>query len=143
MNRLSVPIPQRPFRLHFCRWSDPEIKGKIENVIKYTKQNFLYNGSFSDIETLNEQAVAWLYRTGNQMPHNGIKKKPIDEWMIEKPFLIPYTVYLHKSKQNNYTVRKDNMIFWKSNFYSLPLGTCKGEKDGSGYKHSQRLVYPK
>lgn len=30
---------QRPFKLHFCRKADPESKGKIENVVKYIKQN--------------------------------------------------------------------------------------------------------
>lgn len=27
---------QRPFKLHFCRKSDPESKGKVEHVVKYT-----------------------------------------------------------------------------------------------------------
>ena len=53
---------QRRFKLHFCRKSDPESKGKVENVVKYVKQNFLYNRSFTDIDTLNEEALAWLAR---------------------------------------------------------------------------------
>ncbi len=42
---------------------DPESKGKIENVVKYVKQNFLYNRCFCDIATLNEEVLQWLNRT--------------------------------------------------------------------------------
>ena len=31
------------FDLYFCRKADPQSKGKVENVVKYVKQNFLYN----------------------------------------------------------------------------------------------------
>jgi hypothetical protein len=124
--RFLAYTKERPFRLHFCRKSDPESKGKIENVVKYTKQNFLYNRPFCDIETLNHQAIAWLHRTANQMPHNGTKKEPFWDWVAEKPFLMPYEPYPIKPQLVNYTVRKDNSISWKSNLYSLPLGTYKG-----------------
>jgi Integrase core domain len=117
---------ERPFRLHFCRKSDPESKGKIENVVKYTKQNFLYNRPFSDIDTLNQEALAWLLRTANQLPHNGTKKEPYAQWNIEKSFLQPYTACPTKPALVFYTIRKDNTISWKSNFYSLPLGSYKG-----------------
>lgn len=116
----------RSFTLHFCRKSDPESKGKVENVVKYTKQNFLYNRVYEDIETLNAAALAWLGRTANLLPHNGTKKQPVIEWEIEKPFLAPYSQYLLKPKRVTHTVRKDNTICWKSNYYSLPLGTYKG-----------------
>jgi len=117
---------ERSFKLHFCRKSDPQSKGKVENVVKYTKQNFLYNRPFEDIDTLNNAALGWLGRTANMMIHNGTKKVPYDEWIREQPFLGAYTPYPIKPLQTAYTVRKDNTICWKSNFYSLPLGTYKG-----------------
>ena len=81
---------ERSFTLHFCRKADPESKGKVENGVKYVKQNFLYNRPYMNIETLNDEAIAWLGRTANVMPHNRTKKPPFDEWIIEKPFLSPY-----------------------------------------------------
>ena len=117
---------ERSFKLHFCRKSDPQSKGKIENVVKYEKQNFLYNRQFEDIETLNGQALGWLGRTANMMAHNGTKKVPYDEWVIEQPYLSPFSPYQTKPSRVPYTVRKDNTISWKGNFYSLPLGTYKG-----------------
>jgi hypothetical protein len=70
-----------------CRKSDPESKGKVENVVKYVKQNFLYNRSFTDIDSLNTEALAWLGRTANSLPHRSTKKRPVEEWEIEKPYL--------------------------------------------------------
>jgi hypothetical protein len=118
---------ERSFTLHFCRKADPESKGKIENGVRYVKQNFLYNRPFYNIETLNDEAIAWLGRTANIMPHGRTMKSPYDEWIIEKPFLKPYTVFITTPPQTlPYTVRKDNAISWKGNFYALPLGTYKG-----------------
>ena len=37
----------RKFNLYLCRKSDPETKGKIENVVKYVKQNLSKNRIFS------------------------------------------------------------------------------------------------
>lgn len=60
------------------------------------------------------------------MIHSGTKKVPHDEWIREQALLGPYIPYPIKPLQAAYTVRKDNTICWKSNFYSLPLGTYKG-----------------
>ncbi len=118
---------QRPFKLRFCRKADPESKGKIENVVKYIKQNFLYNRSYYDIETLNDEVLGWMGRTANLLPHNRTKKEPYSEWIIEMPFLHPYTPFTIIPEPDMYTVRKDNTISWKSNLYTLPKGTYKGQ----------------
>ena len=118
-------VREQSFQLRFCRKSDPESKGKVENVVKYTKQNFLYNRPFEDIEILNYAALAWLSRTANALPHGLTQKQPAAEWEIEQPFLNPYTPIIIKPKTQLYTIRKDNTISWKSNFYSVPAGTYK------------------
>jgi hypothetical protein len=126
-NAFRAYTKERSFALHFCRKADPESKGKIENGVRYVKQNFLYNRPFYNIETLNDEAIAWLGRTANIMPHGRTMKPPRDEWVIEKPFLKPYTLFVIEPLQSMpYTVRKDNAISWKGNFYALPLGTYKG-----------------
>lgn len=118
----------RSFALHFCRKSDPESKGKIENVIQYVKKNFLYNRVYYDLEALNAEAIAWLARTANFLPHNFTKLSPDSEFVIEKEYLKPYTPLIVQNMQNKtYTVRKDNTIAFRSNFYELPRGTYKGE----------------
>jgi transposase len=118
---------QRPFKVHFCRKADPESKGKIENVVKYIKQNFLYNRPFQDIETLNDEVLGWMGRTANMLPHSRTKKEPHSEWITEQPFLQAFIPLSITSQPDSYTVRKDNTISWKSNLYTLPLGTYKGK----------------
>jgi transposase len=125
--RFKQYVKQRGFSLHFCRKADPQSKGKIENVIKYIKQNFLYNRLFSDIDTLNNQALGWLTRTANALPHNKTKKVPYNEWLIEKRHLKPFTpVKIPEPPLPAYNVRKDNTIAYQGCFYTLPHGTYKG-----------------
>jgi transposase len=117
----------RGFKLHFCRKSDPESKGKIENVIKYIKYNFLRGRVFVNIDTLNGQGMAWLSRTANAKVHATTKKIPHDEWIIEKSHLKPISDFFKpENALDDYHVRKDNTISYKSNFYRLPPGTYKG-----------------
>jgi len=119
----------REFKLHFCRKSDPESKGKIENVVKYIKYNFLRGRVFINTDTLNGQGLAWLSRTGNVKVHAATKKIPYQEWLIEKSYLRPVLdSFKPESVLNDYDVRKDNTICYKSNFYRVPLGTYKPPK---------------
>lgn len=119
-------IRDKSFTLHFCRKADPQSKGKVENVVKYVKQNFLYNRPYYNIETLNDEALGWLGRTANLMPHSFTQKVPHSEWAIEQPFLQQYVDIPQRKEAVLYTVRKDNTISFKSNLYSLPLGTYAG-----------------
>jgi transposase len=119
---------QRGFRLYFCRKADPQSKGKIENVIRYFKQNFLYNRVFIDIDTLNDQVLEWLSRTANIMVHHSTRKVPFYEWHIEKNYLKAFTpVSIDCNPYVQYCVRKDNTIAYKGNFYTLPEGTYKNK----------------
>lgn len=117
------------FKIIFCRKADPQSKGKVENVIKYVKQNFLRGRKFADIQTLNKDAHAWLKRTGNAKIHSTTKKTPFEEWQKEKQYLLPVKIKT-ESKQvfKTYKVRKDNTIAYKGNFYSLPAGTYKNKE---------------
>lgn len=83
-----------------CRKTDPEIKGNIENVVKYIKQSFAKHRIFYGLDTWNERSWEWLERTGNYKTHNTTKKNSITR-----------------------SVRKDNTIRYNLNRYSVPLGT--------------------
>jgi hypothetical protein len=119
----------RKFSTWFCRKADPETKGKVENAVKYVKQNFLYNRSYFDLETLQDEAVAWLNRTANQNPHGKTKLPPFELWQKEKEYLLGYKpLKLHFDEASLYKVRKDNVIVYKSNLYSLPICTWKNKE---------------
>ncbi len=114
---------ERGFQLYFCRKADPQSKGKVENVVGYIKHNFLYGRLYHDIDTLQSEALGWLIRTGNGMPHATTKLIPLQELINEKPHLRGWvTVNLLPSYLLR-IVRKDNTINYGSNLYSVPQGT--------------------
>lgn len=116
---------EQSFNLHFCRKADPQSKGKVENVVKFVKNNFLYGRAYFDIETLQAQVLGWLGRTGNGIPHTTIRKIPSQEWIIEKEHLIPWVSIRILPTHIMRYVRLDNTISYQGNFYSVPQGTFK------------------
>ena len=58
-------IEEQDIGMYVCRKSDPESKGKIENVIKYVKYNFLSIRDFLSIEEANRSVFKWLKRRAN------------------------------------------------------------------------------
>jgi transposase len=118
---------EQEFQLHFCRKADPQSKGKVENVVKYVKQNFLYARAYYDLDTLQAQALGWLQRTGNGMPHSTTKKVPEQEWHMEQPHLTPWGSVKILPTYIMRVIRKDNTFAYQGNFYSVPQGTFKSK----------------
>ncbi|MBM2817393.1 MAG: Transposase [Ignavibacteria bacterium] len=116
------------FKTIFCHKADPQSKGKIESVVKFVKYNFLRGRIYIDIDSLNQSAKEWLIRTGNGKKHSTTHKVPSQEWEIEKRHLLPLKskALAPISSWQRYNVRKDNTVAYRSNFYSLPLGTYQG-----------------
>ena len=120
-------VNQAHFDAIFCRKSDPESKGKVENAVKYVKYNFLRGRAFVSIEQLNEEAVRWLSRTANGLPHNGTRLVPDEVFAIEKVHLTPYygKPELPQRSMQEYCVHKNNAISYHGNEYSVPGGTYR------------------
>lgn len=120
----------QPFTVVFCHKADPQSKGKVENVVKYVKNNFLRGRIFVNIPTLNDSALEWLSRTANAKVHGSTFKIPKNEWETEKQYLLPLKEKIKEpeSSLKIYNVRKDNTVAYRSNFYTLPLGTYQGRK---------------
>ena len=133
---------QMDFKPVFCRKSDPESKGKVENVVGFVKKNFLKGRIYINIDLLNTSALGWLERTGNGKEHAGIKKIPSQEWIIEQPYLKPLKPgVVFKEELKRYKVRKDNTISYKSNFYTLPLGTYANADTWVLLKEKEDIIY--
>jgi transposase len=117
-------VTYRGFSLHFCRKADPQSKGKVENVIRYIKYNFLRGRKYISTPVLNQQSGQWLSRTANAKIHAATRKIPQEQWEQEKAFLKPLEGPYHAEQGHQwYNVRKDNTIAYKGNFYCLPKGT--------------------
>lgn len=118
------------FKVYLCRAADPESKGKIENVVKFIKYNFLENRLFADEEILNSSFLDWLDRTGNAKVHGTTKKIPTKVFEEEREQLRPLLDIQSNNDANIYrNVRKDNTLVYDSNRYSLPLGTYNTQKE--------------
>ncbi len=119
-----------PFEAVFCRKSDPQSKGKVENVVGYVKKNFLRGRHFQSITVLNQESFLWLNRTANAKTHSSTFKVPANEWELEKQYLEKVKEQAVKPANEliTYNVRKDNTVAYRGNFYTLPLGTYQGRK---------------
>lgn len=69
-------IQEQDIRMYVCRKADPESKGKVENLIKYVKKNFLSIRDFQQIEEANEGAFRWLKRRANGKISQATQKIP-------------------------------------------------------------------
>jgi len=132
---------ERGFRIYLCRKADPQSKGKVENVVKYVKMNFAKHRVYPNLEAWNEKCLAWLKRTGNYNVHHTTKKRPVEVHALEKQHFKPVSSLL--SFESNLvtsiarTVHKDNIIKYKSNRYSVPLGTYRPRGDNTVYLEIQ------
>jgi len=118
------------FSVYLCRKGDPESKGKIENVVKYVKYNFLENRLYVDIDVLNSSCLDWLDRTANAKVHGTTKKVPAEVFKEEREHLRPLLdISINSTAYICRTVRKDNTIVYDSNRYSVPLGTYNNQKE--------------
>jgi transposase len=140
--KFSTFVASEHLQVTFCRKSDPESKGKVENAVKYVKYNFLRGRRFYSVDRLQQEVLAWLDRTGNGTVNGSTHRIPKLVFEEEQKHLIPYTGVPTEPVENEmkiHHVRKDNTITYKGNFYSLPLGTYRGantrvwvnESDGS------------
>lgn len=91
--------------------------------------NFARHRVFSNRNAWNESCLAWLKRTGNYNVHFTIKKRPVEVQALEKQHLKLFSSLL--SYESNHgssisrTIHKDSVIKYKSNRYSLPIGTYR------------------
>ena len=122
-------VSSEHFKCVVCHKSDPQSKGKVENVVKYIKYGFLRGREFTNIEMLNESALRWLARTANGLPHSTTKRIPAEAFKEEQPYLTPYTGKpTHpQDGMKEYLVRKDNTINFHSHLYNVPTGTFNGD----------------
>lgn len=116
------------FKVRLCRKHDPESKGKIEAVVKYVKSNFAKHRSYSGIKEWNEDCLSWLERTGNKNVHGTTKEVPVEMFKLEQKHLNQVPQLNISTDIVTRTLRKDNTLMYKSNRYTVPLGTYAKDK---------------
>jgi len=102
-----------------CNIRAPHEKGKVENSIRYIRQNFWPLRKFADLDDVNHQALAWLDTTANQRVHQTTGEKPVDR--VVKDALNPLPDPLPDYRETEtLTVYKDFGVRFDANVYTVP-----------------------
>jgi hypothetical protein len=112
---------QYGFRPEACWVRDPESKGKVENSIKYVKRDFFYGTRWTDLDSLNLQALAWCDEVANEKVHETTLEVPADRLAEERKALSPLPLQsIPLFEQVTRRVRKDGTFCFETNNYSVP-----------------------
>jgi transposase len=118
-------IEEMDIKMYVCRKADPESKGKIENVIKYVKYNFLSVRDFETVEEANESVGKWLQRRANGKISQGSKKVPSVMIEEERKYLKPVKNSIYRKAtylgREERTVSDKSYIMVEGREYSVPL----------------------
>jgi transposase len=102
-----------------CNLASPHEKGKIENVIKYLRQNFWPLRTFTDLSDVNRQVRNWLDTVANVRTHQTTGRRPLDR--LAETRLRPLPDLLPDCRQSEgLKVYKDFAVRFDGNVYSVP-----------------------
>lgn len=114
----------RPFGIvpRACNVAAPYEKGKIENGIRYLKQNFWPLRSLVDLVDCRRQVMAWLAGTANVRKHQTTGERPIDRFKPE--CLRPLPNFIPDCRETvEVLVYKDFAVRFDANSYTVPPWT--------------------
>jgi hypothetical protein len=102
-----------------CRPYKPQTKGKVERSVEVIKYGFWPGVHFTDLDDLNEQALAWCNRL-NQKVHRTTRRLPIDLWVEEKLSPLPTDRAWERYGAEERRVSSDGFIAFDGVLYGLP-----------------------
>ena len=94
-------IEEQELDLYVCRRADPETKGKVENLVKFVKINFLASRDFETVEEANAGCLRWLSRRANGKISQATRQIPAVVIEQERP---------HLRSLRNSIFRKDSLL---------------------------------
>lgn len=102
-----------------CNVRAPHEKGKVENSIRYIRHNFWPLRTFTDLDDVNHQVLAWLDTTANQRVHQTTREKPAERFVKDalRPLPDPLPDY---RETDSLTVYKDFGVRFDANVYTVP-----------------------
>ena len=131
-----------------CNIRSPHEKGRVENAVRYVKNNFLAGRTFGSPADCNQQAALWMEHTANVRLHGTVKIRPIDLFREkEQSLLIPLP-------QTDYDTRicspikstAQALVFFDTNRYSVPFThaamilTLKADEQFVSIYDKERLI---
>jgi len=110
-----------------CRPYRPQTKGKVERMVRYTRDNF-YNPLSTqytainlhvDLDIVNQKVVYWLNHIANTRIHDTTKEKPFERLKKERSYLQPVPFKLPQSLPVAPEITQLSMII--DNYDAKPL----------------------
>jgi len=94
---------------------------KVERPFYYLERSFLNGREFSDREDLKAQLLQWLIDVNDVRIHGTTKKRPIDMYLEEHPYLqlLPVNHY-DTSHAAHLVVNQESCVQWKGYQYVVP-----------------------
>lgn len=109
------------FRVDLCQPGKPRTKGKVENSVKYVRNNFLQRRHEPSLEIWNYDALQWLSTVANAKPNQTTGVAPDERFQEERDKLQPITgikPYIVSKWEKR--IVHDGYISVKSKRYSVP-----------------------
>jgi transposase len=134
-------IEEMGLKMWVCRKADPETKGKVENLVKYVKHNFLSTRDFATLEEARGSLWKWLTRRANGKISQATKRIPAEVIEEEGEHLRPIrsSIYRKESSVSREERRVDEIcrISVDASHYTIPGQYRK--KTVEIYKSEERL----
>jgi transposase len=104
-----------------CLPGVPEHKGKVENSVRYVKENALAGRRFSSLAELNVALAHWEKTVADLRIHGTTKRQVAQLFALEKPALQPLPASVFASfREGPRTVHRDGHIEVEKAFYHVP-----------------------
>lgn len=100
----------------------PELKGKVERLMPYTRRLFESYGEFVSLEHAQSHMAKKLI-IANERKHGTLKKRPIDMFLLDESHLLqalPPLAFMREEYQES-KVRKDGYVCFRSKYYSAGI----------------------
>ena len=101
-----------------CNVRAPYEKGKVENAIKYIRNNFWPLRKFTSLEDVQSQAMAWLNQVANVRIHQTTNQKPVERLQKNKLAVLADTPDCRETL--TLKVYKDFGARFDCNVYTVP-----------------------
>ncbi len=106
------------FTVRLCYPNMPQTKGKVENSIKFVRNNFFNGREFSSLQDVNRQCSQWLDRV-NSTVHGTTGRVPMEavkEEHLSSMDTIPEFIYTIKTERK---VSRECFVHYNGNRYSV------------------------
>jgi len=117
--------------MYVCRKADPESKGKVENLVKFVKNNFFKVRDFDIVEEARDRLFDWLVRRANGKISAATRRIPAELIGEERKHLRSLKASIFQKGQTKYrdtrTVNKMKRISVDASKYPVPVDYKHGK----------------